>query len=144
MRKPTHAGFMIKIAGQDLYLICHATQSHKRVFVGQTWTITKGKIEGDETPIQAAKREMAEETRIIFHEGIFVDESNYRDFKVNEKNVRVFMLSLPECYLKIRLDCGSFITKGHLQGLPEVDGYMWCSKNIAKELVFASQKELFE
>jgi len=144
MKTPTHAGFLIKIAGKDLYLICHATQSPKRVFVGETWSITKGRIEDGETPLQAAKREMAEETRIIFYEGLFTNEEDFKSFKVNDKLVRVFLLSLPESYLKVRLECGSFIKEGFLQGLPEMDGYMWCTKSVASQLVFKSQKELFE
>jgi 8-oxo-dGTP pyrophosphatase MutT (NUDIX family) len=145
MKNPTHAGIMVKMTGTDLYLICHATQKYNRnIFVGESWSISKGKIEEGETPIQAAIRELEEETNIHKCEWMVIDENDYSEFKIGSKLVRVFKLNLTPTAFGYRLFCRSNIDEGDLKGLPEMDGYMWVKRETARQLVFKSQKCLFE
>lgn len=141
---PTHAGFIVKIFDKDLYLICHSTQNPDRLYVGQTWTITKGAIEKGESPFQAAVREMKEETDIEFTLDYFsYCTEDFKTLQFNGKTVRVFTFVVPDDYLSLPLTCNGSIERGIRIGLKEMDGYMWCSKKVAYELVFPSQKELF-
>lgn len=142
---PTHAGFIIKVHDKDLYLICHATQNSERLYIGETWTITKGAIEKGETPLQAAIREMQEETGLNLPPSDSCKLEQFATITVNDKkSVIVFLLEVPEYYMFKTLTCNGGITRGVRIGLKEMDGYMWCSKKTAHELVFPSQKELFE
>ena len=58
----TSAGFLIKSA--DLYLVCHATNRKPPAATDCSWTISKGIVDAGETPIEAAMRELKEETGI--------------------------------------------------------------------------------
>jgi 8-oxo-dGTP pyrophosphatase MutT (NUDIX family) len=58
----TSAGFLIKSA--DLYLVCHATNRKPSAATDGSWTISKGIVDAGETPIEAAMRELKEETGI--------------------------------------------------------------------------------
>ena len=113
------------------------------------WAISKGKIEGSETPFEAAVRELEEETGIVddYLGGYECDETVHETITVNNiKKVAIFHLNLPNSYRNFTYACSSKIDneKHILFGLPEMDGYMFATKEIARSLVFNSQKALFQ
>lgn len=147
---PTHAGFIVKCG--DLYLICHSTQNRNHILTDDCWTITKGKIDAGETPLEAATRELIEETGYVISKNDDISIPSINTFTVgsykghHKKTVEVFQLNLPESYLDFTFCCDSLIDneKHYLYGYPEMDAFMRAKKEIARELVFSSQKCLFE
>lgn len=143
----THSGFVLTCQG--LYLLCHATQNKFGILTDHCWAISKGKIEEGETPFQAAVRELEEETGIVYGDlrGHECDELVHEAIIVNHsKNVAIFHMNLPNEYKSFKYICSSLIDneKHPLFGYPEMDGYMFATKEIARGLVFNSQKVLFQ
>lgn len=54
---------VIPIKGDQVYLVKHANGGH--------WGFPKGRADGDELPLDAAKRELVEETGLKFEELLF-------------------------------------------------------------------------
>jgi 8-oxo-dGTP pyrophosphatase MutT (NUDIX family) len=141
---PTHAGFIIRC--NDYYLICHSSQNRTRILTDNCWSITKGKIDGNESSLETAMRELNEETGYVLGSDDIISQ-NRRIIKVNDnKFVEVFELIIPEINFDFPFYCESLINnkEHHLHGYPEMDGFMWVNKELARKLVFKSQKCLFD
>lgn len=146
--KNLSAGTLIKSNG--LYLICHATQIKKDEDPNLNWTIPKGRVESHETVLDAAIRELKEETNVdlLKFNNVFLHNSPFNTYKTSYREVRVFLIEdvlglLQKCELK----CNSLITDNEnsaYYGLYEMDGFMWATREQAYNMVFNSQKHLFE
>ncbi len=135
------SGFLIK--SKDLYLLCHATQVNVQPSLDDGhWTISKGGVEEGETLLDAAIRELKEETDIDITEFITEDVKEINKYSSNKRTAHVFFINDETGkLLKTQLKCNSLVT--HL-GIYEMDDYFWATKEQAKTMVFQSQKHLFE
>jgi 8-oxo-dGTP pyrophosphatase MutT (NUDIX family) len=149
MSKPLSAGFVIRSKGK--YLICHATQSPVFKMDSVHWTISKGMVENGEKLIDAAIRELKEETNIDLRNDVSIDGLDslepIQHLNLKKKVVYVFFIDDPEGELMdIELKCDSLIDieTHRLYGYPEMDAYMWVNKSTAKSHVFDSQATIFD
>ena len=147
--KPVSAGFIIRSAGK--YLICHATQDTTFKMDNIHWTISKGMVEEGETSINAAIRELKEETGIDLRNDVQVDGLEslmpIKILPLSKKIIHAYYIDDPNGILQEKeLHCSSKIdNKTHrLYGYPEMDAYLWVSKETATKLVFDTQKSLFD
>jgi len=150
------AGILIKC--YEKYLICHSTQKRNvtpEKYDG-SWTISKGMVEKGELPIDAAWRELHEETNIDLNQFQNVINIPPKDkwkpittYKTGKKNVIVFLLNDKEGKImnsNIELKCTSLIDNvrtPHLIGLPEMDAFMWVTSEDARKMVFKTQQYMF-
>ncbi len=146
--KLTSCGFLIESGG--LYLIGHSTQGKSNVDVihDEKWTIPKGIMNDGETEIETAVRETLEETGINLPD--YYDVSNiplYMTITTKYKIIKVYHLVDNELKLfNHNCRCDSIINNKnmtHMNGLPEIDMFMWVSKETAEKMVFSSLKPLF-
>ena len=157
-REKISAGILIISAGQ--VLLCHATKrvnDTPKQFDG-SWTISKGMVEEEEEPITAAIRELQEETSIdLTNEfadlSILIDKEPFAVFTTSsKKTVMVYVLNDEEGRIRnsgIQLSCPSLIKTHdvklqHLNGSPEMDAFMWVNPKEALNMVFKSQRCLFQ
>mmetsp|Transcript_29802 Transcript_29802/g.41922 ORF Transcript_29802/g.41922 Transcript_29802/m.41922 type:complete len:228 (+) Transcript_29802:78-761(+) len=158
--KPISAGFLIR-SSKSKFLLCHATKSPngKWTKYDGNWTVPKGIVEEGESKIDAAIRELREETNIdLLHRSFrellppnLNDADPFVVFPVGEKKVHLFLLEDEQGRLQdpsIELKCSTKIENMHpslsyLIGLPEVDGYMWVEREDAEKMVYKSQQKLF-
>ena len=108
----------------------------------------------------AAIRELKEETNIDLNANelkdlLPADRSLLEPFHVfsvrREKQVEVFLLVDPAGKLQdrgiVQLKCNSLLSDDgpdYLRGLPELDSFMFVTREEAHRMVFTSQKHLFE
>lgn len=147
--KPISAGFIIRSAGK--YLICHATQSTSFEMDHVHWTISKGMVNEGETSLNAAIRELKEETGIDLRNDVSIDNLDalipYKILPLRKKTIHAYFIDDPSGILREkRLECVSKIDiEGHrLFGYPEMDAYLWTDKDTAQSMVFGSQRSLFD
>jgi len=137
MSKTLAAGvFLVRKNGT--LLICHPT-NHKPDF----WSIPKGKLDANETPLAAAIRETFEESNIslLFNEKniIALEPVNY-GHKKKMLYPFVFLESKSE-----NMDWDQFIVKCNSNvpldrgGFPEMDDYKWVSIEEARPLLHETQ-----
>ena len=102
-------------------LLCHVTgTSH--------WDIPKGLQEPGETMLQAAKRELWEETGLEFDEDLF-EEIGHFAYRP-DKDLHLYRIRLKEDFDSLgHLICRSHFAH-HITGkeTPEVDGFCWASR----------------
>lgn len=146
--KLVSSGFLIESNG--LFLLGHTTQPNSYVFNENDaiWTIPKGIVNAGETDINAAIREVHEETNIYIPD--YYDVSNYPVYMTivtHYKTIKVYHLLDTESKLSnIQCKCTSLIENKnmpHMNGLPELDRFMWANKHQCNKLVFNSLKALF-
>lgn len=141
-------GFVIKSEGD--ILIGHSTDPYGSTPTLNTgnWTIFKGIKESQgESDLDCALRELFEESNIDLR--IFCSVGELESMKStieydmsSNKKVRLFIYNDPFGKLKnIELKCNSFVPE---LGIPEIDAYKWCSIEEAYQLVFKSQKFIFD
>jgi len=155
-RQLTSSGLIIKSA--NLYLVCHATNRKPVSPSDGNWTIPKGVVDSGETAIEAAIRELVEETGIDLKGEELLrplllppDARSVHSYTVRNKKVLVFEINdekgLLRLHRKKELRCSSIIegdgSPEHMRGLPELDGFMWVSREQARSMVFRSQRCLF-
>ncbi len=76
------------------------------------WTLPKGKVEGDETLLECARREVLEETGLATDVGAELGDVRYRDHKDRPKLVRYWAM-------RLAADSGPFVAND------EVDEVRW-------------------
>eukprot|EP01117_Protostelium_nocturnum_P008873 TRINITY_DN3182_c0_g1_i2.p1 TRINITY_DN3182_c0_g1~~TRINITY_DN3182_c0_g1_i2.p1 ORF type:complete len:194 (-),score=38.11 TRINITY_DN3182_c0_g1_i2:38-619(-) len=155
--KKVSAGFVIR--SRQKFLVCHATQSKTkplRQFDGN-WSISKGMVDSGESLIEAAIRELKEETSIDLDKDrlkLLVPKEKRTEMKPfcnyttgMGKLVHVFLLDDPEGLLgEEKLECTSMIENPdmpHLNGAPEMDAFMFVERHDAYKMVFKNQKFIF-
>ena len=115
------------INGEGKLLLCHVTGT-------ASWDIPKGLQDPGETPLQAARRELFEETGLSFDEALFqeIGEFDYRP----DKRLHLFKVEVGDdmCSLD-ELQCTSFFPH-HITGkpTPEADGFRWASRDEIRTL----------
>ncbi len=141
MGKTLAAGIFI-IRDDNKLLICHPT-NHAADF----WSIPKGKIESDETAVQAAIRETHEETNIDLSEYKLLAELEMVNYSHKKKALFPFICYEP-CNKSI--DFNSFDIKCNSNvaeergGFPEMDDYQWVTLDEAKKLLHITQAECID
>jgi len=153
------AGFLIR--SKERFLLGHSTRKPNdipRQFDGN-WTISKGLIEFNESPLQAAIRELNEETNIDLNRKelweLLPDRTEnlkpFHSFLVESVNKQVELFLLDDVLGKLQdsslitLRCNSIISGSHyLRGLPELDAFMFVTREEAFQMVTKSQKHLFD
>lgn len=143
MSQKTSAGFLLRSGG--LYLICHTTHGHlPPVETDFRWSISKGIVEDGEYEIEAAIRELKEETDISILDFVDIDRKiePLNVYSIKKKTIKVFFAEDPNGLLLTHpLKCNSFVPG---RGYPEMDAFKWATKEEARGMVFISQKHLFE
>lgn len=141
MAKIKAAGvFIIQKSGK--VLICHPTNHSSKV-----WSIPKGRVEENETLMNAAIRETFEETNIDLtqlkdFELRYMGDAEYRTGK---KVLSGFMfLERQESNFdwdSIELRCDSTVPEEE-GGFPEMDDFKWVEISEAKELIHETQVKI--
>lgn len=117
----TSCGTLVLNASRQL-LLCHATGT-------ASWDIPKGLQDAGETPLEAAMRELREETGLQFDAERFVDlgQHPYRP----DKRLHLFKVEVGDALCSLdHLRCTSFFPH-HRTGkpTPEADGFRWASRD---------------
>lgn len=127
-------GFFI-INSDDKMLIVHPTNSSHT-----TWSIPKGRLDKGETEIEAAYREVKEETNIDLKKYVGrVIPLGKKKYKHGRKILSGFVFEY-DGQIKDQLKCQSFVS----ERFPEVDGYKWVTFTKAFELIHHTQQELLQ
>jgi 8-oxo-dGTP pyrophosphatase MutT (NUDIX family) len=129
-------GVIVRRAPGEL-LLGHATGRH-------LWDIPKGVREADETSIDAALRELKEETGLVIGADRVLDLGLHR--YLPRKDLQLFLLDPPEPALDIApCTCSTYYpARDGLRLIPEVDAYRWgrreeladlCGKHMTRVLL---------
>jgi 8-oxo-dGTP pyrophosphatase MutT (NUDIX family) len=132
------AGILIIRKNGEL-LICHPT-NHAKDF----WSIPKGKVDKDETMLDAALRETYEETNIdlVNMKGFVTHYLGSKTYLHKKKRIYCFAFIESQDsvinWSDIDIKCMSNvpIERG---GFPEMDDYIWTTLNDAKSLLHETQ-----
>ena len=143
MAKYKTAGiFIVRKDGQ--VLICHPTNHASNV-----WSIPKGRIEPNETLLDAALRETLEETGLdlrLFN-NFKITYLGCEVYKNNKKEVNGFLFQEQSNsdfdWDSVTLHCDSLVPL-EIGGFPEMDDYKWCDLESAKDLVHPTQGLLID
>lgn len=145
------AGFLIKSHGK--YLLGHVTQNESYVYnpTDRLWTIPKGVLNEGETLLECAIRETREETGLDVSQffpmcGISALDPNFT-ISTKYKTNHIFLLNDVDGVLySHEFKCNSLIENKrlpHMNGKPEIDMFMWASREQASQLVHESIRTLF-
>jgi 8-oxo-dGTP pyrophosphatase MutT (NUDIX family) len=111
------AGFIIECYGR--WLVAHVTN-------GKNWDFPKGGVDPGETNLEAAVREVMEETSFdlkpYLHHGV-VDYGQHP--YINGKQLHLFGIQVPEIDVNL-LECTEFVERGTYR-FPECDAFMLIS-----------------
>jgi 8-oxo-dGTP pyrophosphatase MutT (NUDIX family) len=118
-------------------LVVHATNSP-----WTRWSIPKGMPDADEYYINAAKREVKEETNIDLADAILVEVGEAKYPKTNKKLI-AYYIQINSYGSEYDLKCTStFIHKHSGRELPENDSIEWMNIEAAKRVIHSTQLEL--
>ncbi len=108
------------------------------------WSIPKGEIDADESPIDAARRELHEETGIVAH----TDLASLGTVKqAGGKLVHVWAVEQDADLAAIvsnEFEMEWPLKSGKLARFPEVDRAGWFSLSVAREKIFTSQEPFLD
>ena len=126
MARQLSCGTLVINANREL-LLCHVTGT-------ASWDIPKGLQDPGEKPLQAARRELFEETGLCFDEALFEEIGDF-DYRP-DKRLHLFKVEVADkmCSLD-ELKCTSFFPH-HITGkpTPEADGFRWASRDEIRTL----------
>lgn len=93
------------------------------------WDIPKGRQEFEETPLEAAKRELKEETGLEFNEA-FYEEIGCFDYR-EDKKLHLYKIHVSDTLQDLAcLKCTSYFPRSDKQELVlAMDGYRWATKD---------------
>ena len=133
----------VLIRSKGMYLMCHATKNTPLSHTDKSWTIPKGMPEEGESFVQAAEREVKEETGLRLKLKSDKELCSYTvGKKEKKKTVHVFFHE-DDTLANEELKCMSMIDEScmdkNLIGKPEVDGYKWMPWDMCRERAMNSQ-----
>jgi predicted NUDIX family NTP pyrophosphohydrolase len=116
-------------------LICHVTNADKF-----TWSIPKGRIDGNERPVESAIRELREETGIIAEEADLkeIGRSSYK----SGRELIAFSYYPKYPIDPATLKCESMVEKENVEAFPEIDGYAFINVDLAHTYVHGTQQKV--
>lgn len=108
------------------------------------WSIPKGLIEGDESPLAAAKREFKEETGTLPH-GTFIELGRFKQ----PSSKLIFAWAVEGDFHSPNLKCNSFSMEwppksGRTQEFPEVDRAAWFKPSEAVRKIAKGQLPIIQ
>lgn len=109
------------------------------------WSIPKGEYGPDETPLQAARREFAEELGVPAPEAELIELGS-----VTQGGGKQVTAWAAEADLDLdRLVLGTFELEwpprsGRVQQFPELDRVEWCAPELARDRLIASQRQFLD
>ena len=108
-----------------------------------SWSIVKGRVEGSESPIEAARREFQEETGWSAPGGEWIELGDIT--QRSGKRVAAWAVDAPTLDPDI-LEPGLFEMrwKGRLQSFPEIDRVRWVNRSEAHLLMLPAQIPFFD
>lgn len=108
-----------------------------------SWSIIKGRLEGDEDPREAAAREFVEETGWDLPPGEWLELGSI--VQRSGKQVMGYGVNAPDLDPD-RLDPGRFTMRwrGRTRSFPEIDRVRWCNRSEAQRLLLAEQVPFFD
>ena len=130
----TTCGFFI-IDENNKILIVHPTNAKDTI-----WSIPKGRLDNGETELEAAYREVNEETNIdlLNYEGKIIPLGRAK-YKKRRKILCAFVFEYNGIF-KEKLKCKTFVKRK----FPEVDKYKWVTFKKAFELIHETQQILLQ
>jgi 8-oxo-dGTP pyrophosphatase MutT (NUDIX family) len=127
-------GFIIFKKGTDMVLGCHPTGHHGGI---NSMDIPKGHIEKGETPLDAAKRELKEETGLVIPNDVEIHEIGRRHYQ-SKKSLHLFSVEMDIDIDSLHCDSTFVDSFGNVK--PENDRYIWTNnpdtffKNMSKHV----------
>lgn len=151
----TSAGIIIQTAESNKIFLGHSRNSVAYKPLGQClqdthWTIPKGTLEPGETPLNAALREVYEESGIAVYDWLPPHEQvvYFTSFTTanHSKLVHVFRAIVHESILHLTPVCNSLVERPDVPwvGLSELDNFGWFTEQEAHDHVVQTQKSLFK
>lgn len=127
-------GFIIVKKGTGMILGCHPTGHHGGL---NSMDIPKGHLEDGETPIEAAKRELKEETGLVIPEDVEIYEIGRRKYQ-SKKSLHLFSVEMDFDVANLHCDATFVDSFGNVK--PENDRFVLTDcpddffKNMAKHV----------
>ncbi len=121
------------ISNDNKLLICHPT-GHGH---GNVWSIPKGLVDKGETYVQAAHRELMEETDIEINIKN-LSQLPQQIYKSKKKTLVPFVAKLVKNSFEINTQCHSFFQRNE-NLIPEVDKFEWINFNNIELTLHESQ-----
>jgi predicted NUDIX family NTP pyrophosphohydrolase len=139
-------GFLIESLGK--ILLCHATNGYKTPSKNDyKWGVPKGQLDGDEYYIDAALRELKEETDLDLLDitGVSVSSNHMSvQYKRIEKTLKIFKaIDKTGELFKRPLNCTTYFKINNEQ-LPEIDSFLWTTYDVAKTICIKGQRPIFD
>jgi 8-oxo-dGTP pyrophosphatase MutT (NUDIX family) len=121
----------------DKMLVCHATKASWK-----SWSIPKGMRDDGEDSLQAASRELFEETGIKFKDLDIVFQSPLPPVKYRKqkKILESFLVVSNTSFFNFSCSCHTLTKAGH----PEIDAWRWIPPENLPKYVHESQLENLE
>jgi len=126
----TTCGIFLINKNDKTVLLCHPTNASLL-----QWSIPKGELEKDESPIQRAVKELYNETGVIVKEGDTKIALPSVAYKSSKKRLHPFVLFIENTLMPPRLTCNEMVD----DKFPEVDLYVWAPFSLAFQLMHESQ-----
>ena len=131
----THAAGIFLVRKDGMLLICHPTNH-------AIWSIPKGKIDGEETPLEAAIRETLEESNIDLKDCESFIELEPVNYSHKKKMLHPFLVyegfNKSLNFDSFEIKCTSMVPDER-GSFPEMDGYKFVSLDEAKSLLHETQ-----
>ena len=115
-------------------LLCHVTGTNH-------WDIPKGMLEPGESTLQAAQRELMEETGLVLDDAFFEEIGGFHFQK--SKRLHLYKAIAPDSLVSLgHLLCTSHFSHQETgEPTPEMDGYCWASRNEIRSLCILPMAE---
>ncbi|MFL6673702.1 MAG: NUDIX hydrolase [Massilia sp.] len=137
MSKHTVSCGTLVVGRNGRLLLCHVTHTAK-------WDIPKGMQDPGEAPLEAAMRELREETGVVFTPEQFTDLGTF-DYR-RDKRLHLYRVDAGEQLSTLdHLACTSFFPH-HATGkpTPEMDGFRWATREEMRKLCWPRMAQVLD